>query len=214
MQTIREYINWAKGRRIDTDGVTPENPYQCADVIKLAMTRCWNIPNFAFSSPSNPHGYAKGLYLYFDEHPELKGKFIRIKNTPDFVPRLGDIIEWNGNIKNTNGKPLTGVAGHTALGMAVNGNLSGNTQNFTSLDQNWGGKAYCAETLHHYRGVLGVIRPLQKCTIADLNVRSGPGKDYEKIGELAKGSLVIPIKYEGSWAYIGEGRWVSANYID
>ena len=209
MQPVSDYIKWARGRKIDTDGCPSDNPYQCADVIKLAMTRCWDVKGFTFTSPSNPHGYAKGLFLYFDEHPELKGKFVKIENTPTFVPKLGDIVEW-GTCEG-----VTGKAGHTALAEGIN---EGTTR-FVSLDQNWGGKHYCTDVRHSYTGVLGVIRPLLKCTLAALNVRSGPGTSYpivQKNGEdyvLPKGALVKPLEYKGSWARIGESCWVSSNYL-
>ena len=204
MQPVNDFIKWARGRKIDTDGVPPDNPYQCADVIKSAMARCWGVKNFTFTSPSNPHGYAKGLFLYFDEHPELQGKFVKINNTPSFVPQEGDIVEWGTY------EGLTGKAGHTAL---AEGKATDTTTRFTSLDQNWGGKHYCTDVRHSYAGVLGVIRPLLKCTLAALNVRSGPGTSYPVVDELPKGVLVKPLEYKGSWARIGEGRWVSANYI-
>ena len=204
MQPVHDFINWARGRSIDTDGCPSDNPYQCADVIKSAMSRCWGVKNFTFTSPSNPHGYAKGLFLYFDEHPELQGKFAKLKNTPTFVPQEGDIVEWGTY------KGLTGKAGHTAL---AEGKATDTTKRFTSLDQNWGGKHYCTDVVHSYRGVLGVIRPLLKCTLAALNVRRGPGTSYPVVDELPKGVLVKPLEYKGSWARIGEGRWVSSNYI-
>ena len=202
MLTKSEYLKWADGRAIDTDGV-PSQPYQCVDEVKDYLKKCYGIV-MTFSSPSNPHGYAKGLWYYFNEHPELQGKFIKIKNTPDFVPQKGDIVEW-GTCEG-----VTGKAGHTALAEGIN---EGTTR-FVSLDQNWGGKHYCTDVRHSYSGVLGVIRPLLKCTTAALNVRSGAGTSFPVIDELPKGTLVRPVKYSGSWACIGDGRWVSAKYLD
>jgi len=49
-----------------------------------------------------------------------------------------------------------------------------------------------------------------------LNVRSGPGTDYKKIGALAYGARVDVVKIENGWAeirYNGEEAYVSAAYI-
>lgn len=49
-----------------------------------------------------------------------------------------------------------------------------------------------------------------------LNVRSGPGTDYEKIGALAYGARVDVVKIEDGWAeikYSGEEAYVSAAYL-
>lgn len=203
MMTKTEWLKWADGRSIDLDGVPKDNPYQCADAAKSYVKKCYDI-DFTFTSPSNPYGYVSGLYLYFDEHPEFKGKFIRIKNTPDFVPQKGDIVEWGA------GDPC-GKAGHTAVAL---GKSTDTTKWFSSLDQNWK-KPYCREVLHRYTGVLGVIRPLLKVTTTDLNVRDGAGTQYKKVGEIPGGTLVKPSKYTNGWAYIpAYGGWVAGNYLD
>ena len=127
MMTKSEWLSWADGRSIDLDGLPKGgNVYQCADAVKSYVKKCYGI-DFTFTSPSNPNGYASGLYLYFDEHPELKGSFIRLKNTPDFVPQKGDIVEWGYC------EGVTGKAGHTAVSEGKNIE----TYRFYSLDQNW-----------------------------------------------------------------------------
>ena len=47
---------------------------------------------------------------------------------------------------------------------------------------------------------------------ADLNVRLGPGKDYEQIGGVKKGDKVKILAQVNGWGYTGEG-WVSMAYI-
>ena len=205
MKTKSEFLYWARGKSLDYDGV-PSQPYQCVDEVKFYLDQCYGIKNFTFTTNSNPHGYAKGLWFDFTKYPQLKGKFIRIRNTPDFIPQKGDIVEWDYCAG------VTGEAGHTAIAEGIK--KIDSTQHFVSLDQNWGGKHYCAEIKHNYKGVLGVIRPLQKCTTADLNVRSGAGTNYPVVDELPKGTLVLPKKYQGNWAMIGEDKWVSCNYLD
>lgn len=196
-----EFITWARGKALDYDGV-PSQPYQCVDEIKFFLDKACDIKGFSFTLPvKNPHGYARSLWENFNDYDQLRGKAVKIKNTPSFIPALGDIIVWNESV---------GEAGHVALG---EGRATDTTKRFTSLDQNWGA-TYCKDINHKYSGVYGVIRMLIKAATTDLNVRSGPGTNYNKVGEIPKGTLVLPKKYEGNWAQIGDGRWVSANYLE
>ena len=200
-----EFITWARGRSLDYDGVPapPKNPYQCADEIKFFLDKTCDIRGFSFTLPNkNPNGYVKSLWENFNCYSQLRGKAIKIPNTRSFIPALGDIIVWDSSV---------GEAGHVALGEA---NGTDTTNRFTSLDQNWNSKKYCADTSHSYDGVYGVIRMLLKGTTTDLNVRRGPGTNYKKVDEYPKGTLVQPLEYIGTWARIGKNLWVSANYLE
>lgn len=198
-----DYLKQVKGKKIDTDGVPANQPYQCADLTKDYVKKCYGI-DFTFSNGKNPKGYAKGLFLNFESYPQLQGKFIKIENTPKFVPKKGDIVEWDYY------EGVTGVAGHTAVAIGEN---TGTTK-FKSYDQNWGKKYYVTEVNHDYKGVLGVIRPLLKYVITGLNVRNGPGMEYTIIGVVDKGTLVKEYETKGDWTRIGEGKWVSSKYLD
>lgn len=48
-----------------------------------------------------------------------------------------------------------------------------------------------------------------------LNVRSGPGQNYEVMGRLDNGTRVIPLKWENGWAYIDHPYvgWCSGEYL-
>lgn len=46
-----------------------------------------------------------------------------------------------------------------------------------------------------------------------LNVRSGPGTNYDKIGTLQNGELVTVYETSGNWSRIGENRWVCSDYL-
>lgn len=54
---------------------------------------------------------------------------------------------------------------------------------------------------------------LMKVTTDTLNVRSGPGKKNETVGELHWGDLVALYETEGDWGRIESG-WVSLDYIE
>jgi N-acetylmuramoyl-L-alanine amidase len=45
-----------------------------------------------------------------------------------------------------------------------------------------------------------------------LNIRSGPGTNYDKLGVLRQGETVTILENKGGWYRISSG-WVSANYI-
>lgn len=70
----------------------------------------------------------------------------RINNTPDGVPQEGDIIIWGTSI---------GQYGHIAVFK------SGDSNSFTSFDQNWPLNSVCHFQPHNYSGVLGWLRPKQ-----------------------------------------------------
>lgn len=46
-----------------------------------------------------------------------------------------------------------------------------------------------------------------------LNVRSGPGTNYNKVGTLQNGELVTVYETSGNWSRIGENRWVCSDYL-
>lgn len=46
-----------------------------------------------------------------------------------------------------------------------------------------------------------------------LNVRSGPGTNYKKMGSLQNGELVTVYETNGNWSRIGENKWVCSDYL-
>lgn len=96
--------------------------------------------------------YAWEIYENFDNQPS-KELFTRIKNTPDFVPKKGDIIVW--------AQSLNGEAGHVEV---CTGN--GDTTWFESYGQNWtGDHDKCTLLSHNYNHILGVLRPKNQSQI-------------------------------------------------
>lgn len=50
-----------------------------------------------------------------------------------------------------------------------------------------------------------------------LNMRSGPGEKYEKVGSIPRGETVIIEKEENGWAYVeynGTKGWCAMNYLE
>lgn len=118
------------------------------DLVKKFLKECFEI-----NIPLN-FGNAIDYFTKFEDKKLLYENFIKIKNTPEFVPIKGDIIVWNEK----RGKG----AGHIAI---CTGEAS--TSYFYSIDLNWNGKKKVQEIKHNYNNVLGVLRKKKKETIID-----------------------------------------------
>ena len=131
-----EAADWARsqiGKWIDVDN---SNGAQCVDLIK-------HYYNWLGVSA------IKGNAIAYMTNT-LPKNWIRIKNTPEFIPQPGDIAVWNNNA----GKGF----GHVAIV------LSANLNNFTSVDQNWYNPSEtigspASKVIHSYKDFYGVIRP-------------------------------------------------------
>ena len=96
--------------------------------------------------------YAYEIYTNFANQPS-KDMYIRIANTPDFIPQKGDIIVWS--------KALNGTAGHVAVCDGI-----GDTTYFYSYEENWDGMNHPTERVrHNYNYILGVLRPKDQSRI-------------------------------------------------
>ena len=135
--TFNEFIKKHNGKKIDYDGVCD---VQCVDLAKAYLDEVCGVKTGAWG---NAHAY----FDNFNNIKPLKDKFVRIYNTPDFVPKKGDIMVW--------GVSLNGNWGHIAI---CDG--EGDTTYFYSYDQNWTGRNDpCTRVRHTYAHVLGVLRP-------------------------------------------------------
>lgn len=135
--TYSKYINQRIGKQYDYDGAYG---CQCVDLAKGYL-------RWVFGIKPGSWGDAHAYYDNFYDHPELVKNFDRIPNTPNFVPKKGDITVWK--------KALNGKYGHIAIADGV-----GNTSHFYSYDQNWTGhNDACTRIRHTYSYLAGVLRP-------------------------------------------------------
>lgn len=154
---------------------------QCVDLAKQYLYSVFGIK-------AGSWGNAKEYWLDFNSHSALTRKFIKIKNTPDFVPKKGDIVVWNGDISSKND------CGHIAIATG-----EGNTSYFYSYDQNWGSKEM-KKVKHSYKAVYGVLRPkdqskitTKKATTTKATVDANGGlRMRSKIGTSAGVVTTIP----------------------
>ena len=112
---------------------------QCVDLIKVYLDKVFGIK-------AGNWGNAKDYYEGFNNVSALKTNFTRIKNTPLFVPKKGDICVWGANISDEHN------FGHIAIATG-----EGNIKEFYTYDQNWGGKPM-KKCKHSYKAFLGVLR--------------------------------------------------------
>lgn len=142
LMTFDEYFKKYNGVGIDYD---KKWSFQCFD---LANHYCANV----LGGKAFVGMYAWEIYENFNNQPS-KNLFTRIANTPEFVPKKGDIIVWS--------KSLNGEAGHVAICDGV-----GDTTYFYSYEQNWDGMCHPTERVrHNYNHILGVLRPKDQTQI-------------------------------------------------
>lgn len=117
----------------------------------------------------------------FDKNTWLKANFTKVKNTPSFVPKKGDVAIWSGT--------LNGGWGHIAICTG-----EGNTSYFYSYDQNWSGKA-CTKVKHTYDHIAGFLRPKNQSKIsAKVLDKTGYKQGNKTNGVLALKELLLLAK--------------------
>ena len=134
--TYSQFIQAHKGKAMDYDGVAG---CQCIDLCKYYLDEVFGLTPGAW-------GDAYYWYVGYNSIPTLKKNFTRIANTPDFVPKKGDIMVWGQGLSQW---------GHVAICTG-----EGDTTWFNSWDNNWtGNHDATAKIKHNYDHVLGVLRP-------------------------------------------------------
>lgn len=143
--TFKEFREKWAGKPVDFDGIYPN---QCMDLMHFYVYEVLGLTDkYILAAPSAYLAYANFKWdTYFE----------KIENTPDGVPKEGDIIFWQ-----------TGQYGHVAIF------ISGNVDFFDSFDANWPVGSLPHVQRHDYNGVIGWLRPKKV------------GNEYlEKIAEL------------------------------
>jgi hypothetical protein len=125
-------LKW-NGKYVDTD-----NAYgaQCMDLMHQYIIEVLGLSDQSILAAA----CAKDVYINF---PIVKGHeyFVQIGNTPTGIPDNGDLVFWGNS-----------TYGHVAIF------ISGDTNNFTSFDQNYPTGSFCLAQGHTYANVLGWLR--------------------------------------------------------
>ena len=139
-----QFIQAHKNKAMDYDGIAG---CQCIDLCKYYLDEVFGLTPGAW-------GDAHCWYENYNSIPTLKNNFTRIANTPDFIPKKGDIMVWSGSLS-------SGGWGHVAICSG-----EGDTNYFYSWDNNWtGNHDATAKIKHDYNHVLGVLRPKDQTPI-------------------------------------------------
>jgi uncharacterized protein YgiM (DUF1202 family) len=48
----------------------------------------------------------------------------------------------------------------------------------------------------------------------ELNVRNGPGVEYEIVGKVYLGDILVTYEQDNGWTRIGQDQWVKSNYLE
>ena len=210
-----EFVKRYKGKGVDYDGAYG---VQCFDLANQYCKDVLGVSGFVGL-------YAHMIFNNFNSQPN-KSAFTRIANTPDFVPKKGDIVVWAAS--------LNGAAGHVAIATG-----EGTTKYFCSWDQNWSGRNDpMTKIKHNYNHVLGVLRPKDQAkingqpkgcaigsilfrdthayvTVDGLRLRKSPTDKAKIVGTLKKGDKILmhDFKFVGgqTWAKTTSSRWVCVN---
>lgn len=213
------------GKATDYDGAYGA---QCVDLIKMYLKHVFGITP---KSIGNAHAY----YDNFNLHPFLKKNFVRIKNTPKFIPMKGDICVFGKNFSKSH------KCGH--IGIATD---KCTLSRLIMYDQNaTGNHDAMKETEWSYnKDFLGVLRPIHREKIDGktiykvtkaVNVRKGPDTKYERVlfeefteyqkeqvlyngGKPANNDFPAGMLFEsdsksGSWIRIEPGKWVHNSFV-
>jgi len=133
--TTQEFFAKYDGRRIDFDG---NYGAQCMDLAAQYIQEVVGVSGWSIGRAT--------AYQVWSEFDAISANQIydKIPNTPEGVPQAGDIVVWDTSI---------GSAGHIAVATG-----QGDTNNFTSFDQNWPGGSASHYQSHNYNGVVGWLR--------------------------------------------------------
>ncbi|MCL2410638.1 MAG: CHAP domain-containing protein [Treponema sp.] len=117
----------------------------CVQFIRWVLQKYLKLPQWK----ANPG--AADFWFAYDKDPAINKYWERIPDTPDFIPKEGDIVFWNKN--------MGGGFGHVAI-------IYGDDQTvryFYSIESNW--KPLVVTVVrHNYNNVLGFFRPRNRVT--------------------------------------------------
>lgn len=223
--TFNTFIKTYYGKATDYDGAYSA---QCVDLIKMYLRYVFGITP---KSIGNAHAY----FDNFNLHPFLKNNFVRIKNSPKFIPMKGDICVFGKKFSKSH------KCGH--IGIATDESC---LKYVYMYDQNATGNndAVKISKYDYNRNFLGVLRPIRREGIDGLklykvtkavNVRKGPGTGYERVkyneftpyqqeqvlanggkaanNDFPAGMILEGEEKYGNWIYIAPQKWVHNSLV-
>jgi hypothetical protein len=143
---------------------------QCVDV----------YDKYCFDVVKCPIIYVQGAKNIWDNYPVEY--FDKIPNTPSGIPQKGDVVIWG-----------MGTYGHVGIATGI-----GDTNSFTSLDQNWDGVPTNPSKVikHDYKNVLGWLRPKNALP------NGWDSTDYLQANPDVSQAGVDPIDHYKKWGFL------------
>jgi hypothetical protein len=200
--SIDDFLRLNNGQFMDWD-----NAYgaQCVDLFNFYNDQVIGAP--WIGTPLT--GGAADLWVNFD-NSIARDYYVRVGNTPDFVPQRGDVMIWAANT------PATGPAGHVGICTG-----EGNTDYFVSFDQNYPTGTPCHNERHSYTGVYGVLRPKMFInsnhpTQGDASVKIGSEETWKwRMRRLHQQFINRPLSDEVFNSVVGADPWkITQNWSD
>lgn len=226
--TLDAFIKKYLGKATDYDGAYSA---QCVDLVKMYLKYVFGIVP---KSIGNAHAYFNNFAL----HPFLNKNFVRIKNSPKFIPMEGDICVFGKDFSKSHNCGHIGIATDKCTLSKVSmydQNATGNNDAMKVTEWSYG------------KDFLGVLRPIHReaidgavlCKVTGaVNIRRGPGTKYDRLmfkdftayqqeqvlanggkaanNDFPKSMLVEVYETKGSWYKISSTKemWAHKNYFE
>jgi hypothetical protein len=129
--TFDDFITKYNGQFLEVAG-TPDAQNQCTDLANGYIRDVLGLPIIEWTNAKDFPSKAGSNYDW-------------ILNTPDGVPQKGDLVIWDERI---------GINGHIAIF------IEGDTNRFTSFDENWPVGSPCKVVEHNWSCVSGWLHPI------------------------------------------------------
>lgn len=134
--TLNQFVDKYLGKQVEYHSYSANAKFQCVDLANQYIVEVLGLtPVIGTNAKDFPTKISKQ-------------EFQVLVNTDTFIPKMGDICIWNGNVG--------GGAGH----IAVVRDDRATTGTFYSFDQNWSKPLYCTLETHRYNNVTHFLRPI------------------------------------------------------
>lgn len=138
------------------------------------------------------------------------GHFVVIVGIDGDMLKIYDPYLYNGKFDTSTRRGKVTILGNTVYCSIDNFRNYANYKGFFAYKNN--GNIEENNTNAENNEVMNV-KYIKTSTGIGVNVRSGPGISYSKVGALPDGSKVTVYEIQGDWSRIGTNRWVSSNYL-
>jgi len=139
--TLKEIADEWVGKTVPYPDPDPDKLQgQCVQFIRWLLDNYYKVPQW------KKREGAKDFWDGYDFDPQMYAYFIKIPNTPELIPKEGDIVIWD--------KSKGSGYGHIAVVISDQQNI----KIMTCLEQNWNPPLKVSINEHDYKDVLGFLR--------------------------------------------------------